>query len=148
MEVADTDSFPKRAAAGGGTIADNGSMVSRILCLAVLLCLPMGADTPMTTLRIEVKTLKDRPIERASVVIDFIEGRSVAKLGKKVRRHWETRTSQEGIAKLPPIPQGKIRIQVISKGYQTFGGIFDVNEEEKTIEIKMNPPQAQFSTHQ
>lgn len=102
----------------------------------------------MTALRVEVLTQKERPIERASVVVDFVEGRSIAKFGKKIRTHWETRTNQEGIAKLPPVPQGKVRIQVIAKGYQTFGEIFDVNEEEKTITIKLNPPQAQYSVHQ
>lgn len=123
-------------------------MRSRILCLLTLFCLPLLADAPTTTLRIEVKTLKDRPIERASVVLDFLEGRSVAKLGRKVRRHWETRTNQDGVARLPSIPQGKVRVQVIATGFKTFGQIFEVNEEEKTLEIKMEPPQPQFSSHQ
>jgi hypothetical protein len=37
---------------------------------------------------------------------------------------------------------------VIAKGYQTFGQVFDVKEEEKTLEVKLNPPQAQYSVHQ
>jgi len=37
---------------------------------------------------------------------------------------------------------------VIAKGYQTFGQIFDVTEEEKTIDIKLNLPQQQYSSHQ
>lgn len=121
-----------------------------IVCSLVLLglCLPLSADPPSTALRVEVKTLKERPIDRASVVLDFLGDRKVFKLGRKARTHWETRTNQEGVAKLPPIPQGKIRVTVIAKGYQTFGQEFDVNEEEKTIEIKMNPPQAQYSVHQ
>jgi len=119
-----------------------------LLSLPLAAALPLLADPPMTTLRVEVKTLKERPIERASVVLDFIEGRSVVKLGKKIRTHWETRTNQDGVAKLPPIPQGKVRVQVIAKGYQTFGQVYDVGEEEKTIEIKLNPPQSQFSVHQ
>ncbi|MBL8220014.1 MAG: hypothetical protein JNL62_12335 [Bryobacterales bacterium] len=102
----------------------------------------------MTTLRVEIKTLKDKPIDRASVVLDFVEGRSIAKFGKKIRTHWETRTNQEGVAKLPPIPQGKVRIQVIAKGFQTFGNVYDLNQDEQTVEIKMNPPQSQFSVHQ
>jgi hypothetical protein len=123
------------------------------LAAVVVLGLPLlapsvRAEDANTTLRIEVKTLKDRPIERASVVLDFLEGRSVAKLGRKVRRHWETRTNQDGVAKLPPIPQGKIRVQVIATGYQTFGQVYDISEEEKTLEIKLNPPQSQFSVHQ
>ena len=116
--------------------------------MAFALFLPLFADSPMTTLRVEIKTLKSKPIDRASVVLDFVEGRSIAKLGKKVRTHWETRTNRDGVAKLPPIPQGKIRIQVIAKGYQTFGEIYELDQDEQTIEVKMNPPQAQFSVHQ
>jgi hypothetical protein len=121
----------------------------RMLVIGLLaLAVPVLADPPMTTLRVEVTTQKERPVDRASVVIDFVEGRSIAKFGKKIRTHWETRTNQDGVAKLPPVPQGKVRIQVIAKGYQTFGQIYDVNEEEKTITIKLNPPQSQYSVHQ
>ncbi len=102
----------------------------------------------MTRLRIEVRNYNNKPVERASVVVRFVEGRSPAKLGKKVITQWELRTNQEGIVKVPPIPQGKILVQVIAKGYQTFGQTFEVNEEEKTLEIKLNPPQPQYSAHQ
>ena len=43
--------------------------------------------------------------------------------------------------------QGKIRIQIIAKGYQTFGQIYDVTEDEKKIEITLNPPQQQYTAH-
>jgi len=122
----------------------------RLLLLPSLLLLAFGlrADTPMTKLEIQVTTMSGKPIDRAGVVVRFVEGRSVVKLGKKVRTTYEMRTSQEGIAKVPAIPQGKILIQVIAKGYQTFGHTFDVDEAEKTIEIKLNPPQTQYSSHQ
>ena len=120
----------------------------RGLFLILVLAIPGLADPPMTKLRIEVKNHYDKPVDRADVVVRFVEGRSVAKLGRKVITHWELRTNQEGIARIPTIPQGKIRIQVIAKGYQTFGQTFDVNEEEKTIDVKLNPPQAQYSQHQ
>lgn len=102
----------------------------------------------MTTLRIEVKTLSDKPVERASVVVRFVEGHSVIKLGKNIMTNFEVRTNQEGVARIPPIPQGKIRVQVIAKGYQTFGEVFDVQEEQKTIAVKLNPPQPQYSAHE
>ncbi len=124
----------------------------RSLCISIAFlffaAVALVADPPMTKLRIEVKSHSDKPVERASVVVRFVEGRSVAKLGKKIVTNWETRTNQEGVAKIPSIPQGKVRIQVIAKGYQTFGEIFEVNEEEKTIEVKLNPPQPQFSAHE
>lgn len=121
------------------------------IALFVLLAastIPLVADPPMTKLRIEVKTLGDKPVERASVVVRFVKGRSAVKFGKKIRTHWEMRTNQDGVAAIPPIPQGEITIQVIAKGYQTFGQKVDVEEEEKTVEVKLNPPQPQFSAHQ
>jgi hypothetical protein len=114
----------------------------------VAFAVTLSADTPMTTLIVQVKSLSDHPVDRASVIVKFVKGRSKMKLGKKVRTTWETRTNQEGMAKIPPVPQGTIQVQVIAKGFQTFGQVFDVDEEQKTIEIKLNPPQAQYSSHQ
>jgi len=114
----------------------------------IALAIALLAASNMTTLTIEVKSLSDRPVERASVIVKFVKGRAKMKLGKKILKTWETRTNQEGIAKIPPIPQGSIQVQIIAKGYQTFGQIFDVDDEAKTIEIKLNPPQEQYSSHQ
>ena len=114
--------------------------------LATALVSPAGAQT--TKLRIEVKNADGKPVDRASVLVKFVEGRSIVKLGKKIRTSWELKTNQEGVASIPPIPQGQILIQVIAKHHQTFGQKFDVNEEEKTIEVKLQPPQAQYSAHQ
>jgi len=102
----------------------------------------------MTKLNVVIKTQSGKPVERASVVVRFVEGHSVVKLGKSVLTTFEMRTNQEGEVKIPQIPQGKIRVQVIAKGYQTFGQVFDVTEDEKTIDIKLNPPQQQYSAHQ
>ena len=119
------------------------------LLLAGLLCLAASAlhAGDMTKLTVLVKTQGGHPIDRASVVVRFVEGRSYIKLGKKIRTSFELRTNQEGEARIPEIPQGKIRVQVIAKGYQTFGQIFDVDDDEKTIEVKLNPPQQQYSAH-
>ena len=122
----------------------------RVLLLPALLAataLAARADAPMTRLNIEVKAQSGRPVDRASVIVRFIQGRSIAKLGRKVRTTFEMRTNQEGEVRIPTIPQGKIRIQVIAKGYQTFGQDFEVNEDEKTIPITLNPPQQQYSAH-
>jgi hypothetical protein len=122
---------------------------ARFILIALALCsLPVLADSDMSLLRIEVTTLGGKPIDRASVVVRFVEGRSVAKLGRKVRTTWETRTNQDGVVRIPQVPKGKIRIQVNAKGYQTFGQDFQVEEDEKTLEIKMNPPQPQYSVHE
>jgi hypothetical protein len=118
----------------------------RALILSLALLLPMlGAD--MTTLTISVKSPGGKPVENASVIVKFVKGRSKAKLGTKIRKEWELRSNQEGIVKIPPIPQGTILVQIIAKDYQTFGQDFDVDEEQKTIDITLNPPQPQYSAH-
>ena len=118
----------------------------RALILSLALLLPvLGAD--MTTLTISVKSPSGKPVEGASVIVKFVKGRSKAKLGTKIRKEWELRSNQDGVAKIPPIPQGTILVQIIAKDYQTFGQNFDVDEEQKTLDIKLNPPQPQYSAH-
>lgn len=116
-----------------------------LILLFALLSPVLAAD--LTTLTIEVKNKAGKPVEHASVIVKFVQGHSVAKLGKKIRTEWEMQTNQEGVAKIPPIPQGTILVQINAKNYQTFGDNFEVNEEQKTIEIALNPPQPQYSAH-
>jgi uncharacterized GH25 family protein len=101
----------------------------------------------LTKLTIQVKSKSGKPVDHASVIVKFVKGHSVAKFGKKIRTEWELQTNEEGIAKIPPIPQGTILVQVIAKNYQTFGQNFDVDEEQKTLEITLNSPQQQYSAH-
>ena len=125
--------------------------MTRLVFSIVLLAaaMPVFADPPMTKIRVEVrKGTTDKPVDRASVIVKFVEGRSVIKLGKKIMTSYQMRTNQDGVATMPAIPQGKIQIQVIAKGFQTYGKIFEIEEEEKTVEIKLNDPQPQFSVHQ
>ena len=118
----------------------------RRLILSIALVLPLaGAD--MTRLTISVKSKTGKPVEHAAVVVKFIKGHSLMKLGKKIRTEWELQTNQQGIAKIPPIPQGTILVQIIAKNFQTFGQSFDVDEENKTLEITLNPPQPQYTAH-
>ena len=105
------------------------------------------ADAPVTKITVQVKTASGKPVEQADVVVRFVKGHSVFKLGKAVTTQWEMRTNQEGQVVVPEIPQGIIRIQVIAKGYQTFGNNFDVTDAEKTIPITLNPPQQQYTSH-
>ena|ERR1700722_5368290 len=119
----------------------------RKLLAAVLLtvALPLLADDK-TKLSIHVTNEFDKPVTNASVIVKFKQGINPIKMSK-IRKEWEMRTSQEGMAKIPSIPKGKVLIQIIAKNYQTFGETFDVTEDERTIEIKLNPPQAQYSAH-
>lgn len=101
----------------------------------------------LTRINVLVTTLGGHPIDHADVVVKFVKGHSLLLLGKAIRTSWEMRTNQEGLAKVPEIPQGTILIQVIASGYQTFGQTFEVSELEKTINVKLNTPQEQYSAH-
>ncbi len=116
-----------------------------IVLFALVLIPAIAADE--TNLTIVVTNKEGKPIDRASVIVKFVQGRSKVKFGAKIRKEWELKTSQEGVAKIPSIPQGKILIQVIAPNYQTFGNTFDVQEDQRTIDVKLNPPQKQYTAH-
>lgn len=126
-------------------------MRTRILLVAVLGVFASMASllhaAEQTKISVVVKTQSGRPVDRASVIIRCID-RKLAKLGKHDCPAYELRTNEQGRAVMPPIPQGKIRVQVIAKGYQTYGKDYEINEDEKTVEVTVNPPQQQYSAHQ
>src|SRR5579871_6288291 len=100
-----------------------------LLLLVCAIVTVVAGDT--TALKIVVTNQNGKPVDNASVIVKFVAGRSKAKLGAKIRKEWNLKTSQEGLAKLPTIPQGTILIQIIAKNYQTFGQNFDIDEENK-----------------
>lgn len=112
-----------------------------------MFALPLAADEPVTRLRVEVTNHKDEPIERASVIVKFVKGRSIKKLGKKNVKQWEMRTNQAGVAAFPSMPQGRVMVLVMADRYQTLGQELEVSEAEKTVQVKLNPPQPQYSAH-
>ena len=123
----------------------------RQLILLLALALPgalLRADD-LTRLQIHVTNERGKPVDRASVIVKFVSGRSLKALGlKKTRLSWELKSTQEGMAKIPPIPKGKILIQINAKNYQTFGDTFDIDEDERLVEIVLKSPQSQYSVHQ
>jgi uncharacterized GH25 family protein len=121
--------------------------MGKFLAVTFLACaLPALADD-LTKLEIHVMNQVGHPIDNASVVVKFVDGRSKVKFGAKIRKEWDLKTSQEGVVKVPTIPKGSILIQVRADHYQTFGQTFNVQEDEKMVEIKLNPPQSQYSAH-
>jgi len=120
-----------------------------VAALAGLALTMAWAETPMTELQINVKTQGGHAIDRAEVIVRWKANAKhpAERFNKAVNTTFEMRTNQDGVAKLPAIPQGSILIQVNAKGYQTFGHVFDVDEEEKTIDVVLNQPQQQYSAH-
>lgn len=105
------------------------------------------AEPPMTKITVHVTDPHDKPVGSASVIIRFVSGHSVLKLGRGTKTEWELQTNQEGSITLPRIPQGKILVQVIAKGFQTYGENLDIDEQQKTVEVHLKLPQAQYTAH-
>ena len=120
-----------------------------LMLAAPVLFLPLAAPIladDLAKIKVVVTNTDGKPVDRANVIVKF-EGRSIVKLGRKVKTSWEMRSSQEGIANIPELPKGKIMVQVTARNYQTFGQTFEVEEDERTIEVKLSPPQPQYSAH-
>jgi hypothetical protein len=122
------------------------ALVVSALLLAVAGLLPAAETTKLT---IKVHTPGGHPIDRAEVIVRWHANKKhpAARFNRAMNTTYEMRTDQEGLAVIPPIPQGSILVQVNAKGYQTFGHVFDIDDEEKTIDIPLNPPQQQYTAH-
>jgi len=117
------------------------------ICLTVIPARPMAKDAPQTTISVVVQNEHEKPVPNAAVILDFLGSRQVMKLGMKKAIHWEVHTNQEGKAHFPPVPEGTVQLQIITKTYQTYGEKIDVEGPEKVMNITLHPPQSQYSAH-
>jgi hypothetical protein len=77
------------------------------------------------------------PVQEASVYIKFTE---VRKIGKDKKLEFDLKTNQEGVARAPDVPQGKVLIQVVANGWKSFGQYYDVTQDQQTIQIALERP--------
>jgi len=97
-----------------------------------------SSGPPTTRLKILVTDPNEKPISNASVYIRFNSGGGLLHHDKLAEL--DLKTNQDGSVKVPPVPQGKIMIQVIATGWHTFGQWYDVQKDDETISIKLAPP--------
>lgn len=83
-----------------------------------------------------------KPVRNASVILH-----SVNKDGKQDKGGMQLKTDSDGKASFNGIPYGKLRIQVLASGFQTFGQDYDINQPSHSFEIKLKPPQKQYSIY-
>lgn len=133
--------------------------LSRFGMLAILLAIVAGpalyagqrehhrgrkVKPPPPVSRIRVTVLRNdagTPIPRAAVVFQDIEH------GKN-RGSMELKTNMDGVAELSVIPIGdSVLLQVIAKGYQTFGRQYPVTKPDMTLDIKLKLPGEQYSIY-
>jgi hypothetical protein len=96
---------------------------------------------PPATSRIEVTILRDsdsKPIENASVIFHMVGDTG----------NMELKTNEDGKTVIDVLPVGsKIRLQIIAKGYQTFGEDFDNDKSELALGVRMKRPGEQYSIY-
>jgi len=99
---------------------------------------------PPATARIEVTVLRDfngKPIENAAVVFHPM-------LGEKDQGNMELKTNEDGKTVIDVLPMGDtVRLQIIAKGFQTYGEDYKIDKPEMAIEIKMKRPGEQYSVY-
>ena len=97
-----------------------------------------NSEPPTTRLKIEITDPNGKPVGNASVYVRF--NQTGGPLHKDKLAELNLKTNDDGSVKVPEIPQGKILIQVIAKGWHTYGKWYDIEKDEDTIEIKLEPP--------
>jgi hypothetical protein len=91
-----------------------------------------------TRLKIIVTNSADKPVGNASVYVRFNEPGGFLRKDKLAELSFKT--NEDGSVKVPAVPQGKILIQVIAKGWHTYGKWYDIEKDQDTVEIKLEPP--------
>jgi len=117
-------------------------VVAGLTVVAVLVLLapagPVMADEDGVRLHVEVTAEgTDEPIAFAAVYVKFKEKRT---LWKDKKREWQVKTNLEGKAVFPELPEGSALVQVIAKGWKTYGQFHDLKGPKHVLEIKLEKP--------
>lgn len=83
-----------------------------------------------------------KPVRNASVILHPVDND-----GRQEKGGLQLKTDSEGQTVFNGIPYGKLRIQVIARGLQTYGQDFEINQPKQEIVIKLKPPQEQYSIY-
>ena len=97
-----------------------------------------SSEPATVKLRIEVTSPDGKPVGNASVYVRFNE--SVGLFHRNKLAEMSFKTNQDGSVKVTDVPQGKILIQVIAKGWHTFGKWYDIETDSETVQIKLEAP--------
>ena len=96
------------------------------------------SDSATTKIRILVTDPNDKPVPNASVYVRYnLPG---GLFHKDKLSELSFKTNQEGSLKVPEVPQGKVLIQVIAKGWHTYGKWYDMDKDEESVTIKLEQP--------
>ncbi len=100
--------------------------------------------TPLATVNfVVVRDENDKPIRNAAVVMHPVDDE-----GKQERSGMELKTDPDGKTSYDGVPYGKLRIQVLAHGFQTYGDDYEINQPDMDITIKMKRPSGQYSIYE
>jgi hypothetical protein len=115
-----------------------------VLSLAATAAAKDKKQEPLATINfLVVRDENGKPIRDAAVVLH-----PVGDNGKQQRGGLELKTDPDGKTSYEGIPYGKLRIQVLAHGFQTYGEDYDVNDPNLDITIKMKRPAGQYSIYE
>jgi hypothetical protein len=111
--------------------------------LALVLGLALHAEDKSSNLSFLVlKADNGKPVRNAAVVLHTVD-----KEGHQSSGGFELKTDPEGKASFAGAPYGKLRVQVLVRGFQTYGEDYDISQPEQEITIKLKRPQHQYSIY-
>lgn len=121
--------------------------VIALLALFATLCLARDKkkkkeDDSATLNFLVLKASNGKPVRNAAVVLHQLDER-----GRQAKGGYELKTDLDGKTSFDGAPYGKLRIQVLVPGLQTFGHDYEINQPVQDITIKLNPPQKQYSVY-
>jgi hypothetical protein len=116
--------------------------VCGILLLAVSAYAKKKAEDFSEVSFLVVKDEGGQPIRNAAVVMHRVK-----KNGTQTGGGYELKTDAEGRSSYPGVPYGKLRVQVIMPGFQTFGDDFNIDQPRQEFTIKLKPPAKQYSIY-
>jgi hypothetical protein len=90
-----------------------------------------------------IRDYNGKPIRNASVVMH-----PVNKNGNQAKGGLQIKTDADGKASFDGAPYGKLRIQVLAPGFQTFGADYDIDKPTMEITVKMKRPAGQYSIYE
>jgi len=90
-----------------------------------------------------IRDYNGKPIRNASVIMH-----PVKKDGKQARGGLQIKTDADGKANFDGVPYGKLRIQVLAQGFQTYGDDYDINKTTMDITVRMKRPADQYSIYE
>jgi hypothetical protein len=114
-----------------------------LLALAATAAAKKKPEPLATVSFLVVRDENGKPIRNAAVVLHPVNDHD-----KQERGGLELKTDPDGKASYDGVPYGKLRIQVLAHGFQTYGDDYDVNEPSMDITVKMKRPAGQYSIYE